>query len=108
MRISGAALASAFSAAPMASDKTPALWIKDPLAILADEAERGIVVQDGRIAELIAAGREPRTPGFQTFDAGAHVVLPGPPTTTMSSPRALKTASISRWPRRNGWACACF
>ena len=77
MRISGAALASAFSAAPMASDKTPALWIKDPLAILADEAERGIVVQDGRIAELIAAGREPRTPGFQTFDAGAHVVLPG-------------------------------
>ena len=61
----------------MASDKTPALWIKDPLAILADGAERGIVLQDGRIVEMVAAGREPRTPGFQTFDAGAHVVLPG-------------------------------
>jgi len=44
---------------------------------LADGAERGIVVQDGRIVEMVAAGREPRTPGFQTFDAGAHVVLPG-------------------------------
>jgi 8-oxoguanine deaminase len=29
------------------------LWIKDPLAILADGAERGIVVEDGRIAELV-------------------------------------------------------
>ena len=28
------------------------LWIKDPLAILADGVERGIVVEDGRIAEL--------------------------------------------------------
>ena len=30
-----------------------ALWIKDPLAILADGAERGIVVQGGRIVELV-------------------------------------------------------
>ena len=35
------------------------LWIKDPLAILADGAERGVVVEDGRIAELVPAGREP-------------------------------------------------
>ena len=35
------------------------LWIKDPLAILADGAERGIVVEDSRIAELVPAGREP-------------------------------------------------
>ena len=35
------------------------LWIKDPLAILADGAERGIVVEGGRIAELVPAGREP-------------------------------------------------
>src|ERR1700757_2536452 len=54
-----------------------AIWIKDPLAILADGAERGIVVQDGRIAELVAGGREPRTVAVKTFDAGAHVVLPG-------------------------------
>ncbi|MGA8649208.1 MAG: amidohydrolase family protein, partial [Xanthobacteraceae bacterium] len=58
-------------------DTSPALWIKDPLGILADGAERGIVVQDGRIVELVAAGGEPRAPAVTTFDAGAHVVLPG-------------------------------
>jgi 8-oxoguanine deaminase len=61
----------------MNSDTSPALWIKDPLGILAERAERGIVLQDGRIVELIAAGREPRSPAVKTFDAGAHVVLPG-------------------------------
>ncbi|MGB7098289.1 MAG: 8-oxoguanine deaminase [Xanthobacteraceae bacterium] len=54
-----------------------ALWIKDPLSIFADGAERGIVVKDGRIAELVPTGREPRTPDVRTFDAGEHVVLPG-------------------------------
>ncbi|AXK80295.1 8-oxoguanine deaminase [Pseudolabrys taiwanensis] len=53
-----------------------ALWIKDPLAILADGAERGVVVADGRIVELVGMGREPRTP-TGTYDAGEHVVLPG-------------------------------
>jgi 8-oxoguanine deaminase len=33
----------------MNSDTSTALWIKDPLAILANGAERGIVVQDGRM-----------------------------------------------------------
>src|SRR5580700_2045295 len=55
----------------------PALWIKDPLAILADGAPRGIVVIDGRIVELVPAGRAPATPNITTFDAAAHVVLPG-------------------------------
>ncbi len=54
-----------------------ALWIKDPLAIFADGAERGVVVKDGRIAELVPAGREPSTPNVKTFDAGEYVVLPG-------------------------------
>jgi 8-oxoguanine deaminase len=54
-----------------------ALWIKDPLAILAESAERGVVVIDGRIAELVPAGRAPATPNVKIFDAGAHVVLPG-------------------------------
>ena len=61
----------------MTSDKPSALWIKDPLAILADGAARGVVVRDGRIVELVAAGRDPATPDVETFDAGAHVVLPG-------------------------------
>jgi hypothetical protein len=43
----------------------------------ANGAERGIVVQDGRMVELVAAGREPRAPAVKTFDASAHVVLPG-------------------------------
>jgi 8-oxoguanine deaminase len=64
-------------AAHMANDKQLALWIKDPLAIFADGAERGMVVQNGRIIELVAAGRSPTTPDVKIFDAGEHVVLPG-------------------------------
>ena len=56
---------------------TEALWIKDPLAILADGAARGVVIADGRIAELVPAGALPSTPVAATFEAGAHVVLPG-------------------------------
>jgi 8-oxoguanine deaminase len=57
--------------------KSTATWIKDPLAILADRAERGVVVQDGRIVELVPAGATPNTPAATTFDAGSHVVVPG-------------------------------
>ena len=56
---------------------TGALWIKDPLAILADGAERGIIVGDGAIVELVGAGKAPQTAGAAVFEAGAHVVLPG-------------------------------
>ncbi len=61
----------------MTKDKQLPLWIKDPLAIFADGAERGVVVQNGRIAELVPAGRNPATPDVKTFDAGTHVLLPG-------------------------------
>jgi 8-oxoguanine deaminase len=61
----------------MTSEPQPPLWIKDPLAILADGAGRGVVVHDGRIAEMVPAGRSPATPNVKTFDAGEHVVLPG-------------------------------
>ena len=54
-----------------------ALWIKDPLAILGDGAERGIVLQNGRIVELVAAGRSPTAPNVEIYEAGEHVVLPG-------------------------------
>jgi 8-oxoguanine deaminase len=57
--------------------ETSALWIKDPLAILADGAERGIVVRDGRIVELVPAGQSPKIIGAKTYEAGEHVVLPG-------------------------------
>ena len=54
-----------------------ALWIKDPLAILGDGAERGIVLQNGRIVELVAAGRSPTAQNVEIYEAGEHVVLPG-------------------------------
>ncbi len=59
------------------NDADAGLWIKDPLAILADGAERGLVVRDGRIAELVPAGRTPTTPDVPIYNAGEHVVLPG-------------------------------
>jgi 8-oxoguanine deaminase len=53
------------------------LWVRDPCAILAEDAARGIVVDSGRIVETVPAGAEPITPGCTVFDAGRHVVLPG-------------------------------
>jgi len=53
------------------------LWIKDPIAVLAEGAERGLVVEDGRIVELVGAGKAPAAPVDETWDAGRHVVVPG-------------------------------
>ncbi|WP_428484954.1 8-oxoguanine deaminase [Rhodopila sp.] len=58
------------------TDSAP-VWIKDPLGILAEGAERGIVIREGRVAEVVPSGAEPVTPGVSVFDAGRHVVLPG-------------------------------
>ena len=52
-------------------------WIKDPLAILAEGAERGVVVSGGRIVELVPRGAEPVTRYAEKFEARRHVVLPG-------------------------------
>lgn len=57
-------------------DQTPAIWIKDPLAVLAEGAERGIVVRNGKIVELVGRGSRPTTQAT-VFEAGEHVVLPG-------------------------------
>jgi 8-oxoguanine deaminase len=54
-----------------------ALWLRDPLDILAPNAARGVVIRDGVIVELVAAGREPVTLVSESFDAGRHVILPG-------------------------------
>ena len=51
------------------------LWIKNPLAILADGSEGGIVVQGSKIVELVRRGRVPTHD--HAFDASAHVLLPG-------------------------------
>ena len=53
------------------------IWIKDPLAILATGAARGLVVEGTRIVELVAVGASPSATVDATFDASRHVVLPG-------------------------------
>jgi 8-oxoguanine deaminase len=53
------------------------LWIKDPLAIFAEGAERGIVVDGSRIVELVGRGKTPGAPVGATFNASRHVVVPG-------------------------------
>ena len=54
-----------------------ALWIKSPLAILAEGAEEGIVIEDGKILELVPRGARPQRVADEIFPAGEHVVLPG-------------------------------
>jgi 8-oxoguanine deaminase len=51
-------------------------WIRDPLAILAEGAERGLVVEGTRIAALVGRGETPERIDA-VFDASRHVVLPG-------------------------------
>ncbi|MNZ32902.1 8-oxoguanine deaminase [compost metagenome] len=58
----------------------PRLWLRNPLAIFTAnglDARGGLVVQDGRIVELVAAGQQPSTPCEQVFDASQHVLTPG-------------------------------
>jgi 8-oxoguanine deaminase len=52
-------------------------WIRHPLACLADGAGGGLVIENDRIAELVASGAEPAAPVATVFDASRHVVLPG-------------------------------
>jgi 8-oxoguanine deaminase len=47
--------------------ETQATWIKDPLGIFAEGAERGIVVRNGRIVELVPAGGQPATADIATL-----------------------------------------
>ena len=53
------------------------LWLRDPMAILAEEAGGGVVVQGSRIVETVASGEAPAAPVDATFDCSRHVVIPG-------------------------------
>ena len=83
------------------------LWIKDPLAILAEGAERGLVVEGTRIVELVPRGGTPAAPVEATFDASRHVVLPGLvnahhhfyQTLTRAHPAAIKRELFPGWSR---------
>jgi 8-oxoguanine deaminase len=50
-------------------------WIRDPIAVLADGAARGLVVDGSRIVELVDG--EPALPCEATFDASRYVIIPG-------------------------------
>ena len=51
-------------------------WIKDPLAIFAEGAARGLVIEGTRISERVGQGETPERIDA-VFDASGHVVLPG-------------------------------
>ncbi len=53
------------------------IWIKQPLAVLAEAAGGGLVIDGGRIAELVPAGGKPSGHVDQVFDASRHVIVPG-------------------------------
>ena len=60
-----------------ALNRAQSVWIKDPIAILAVGAERGVVVREGRIVELVPAGVTPAIDNPAVFEASQHVILPG-------------------------------
>jgi 8-oxoguanine deaminase len=51
-------------------------WIRDPIAVLAEGAARGLVVEGGRIVELVGAAG-PTSPCEVVFEAARHVIIPG-------------------------------
>ena len=53
------------------------IWLKNPLAILGNGAGGGLLLDGGRIVELVQAGRQPAAKPDEVFDASGHVVLPG-------------------------------
>lgn len=56
------------------------IWIKNPQAIFTPDdvdARGGLLVENGKISAVLAAGEVPQTPYDEVFDAREHVVLPG-------------------------------
>jgi 8-oxoguanine deaminase len=51
-------------------------WIRDPIAVLAEGAERGLIIDGPRIVELVGRAG-PVSPYGSTFDASRHVIIPG-------------------------------
>lgn len=53
------------------------IWIKNPLAIYAENAENGIVIKGNTIIELVGDKSKPSVAIDQIYDASNSVVLPG-------------------------------
>ena len=61
----------------MSSKDQSITWIKSPIAILAENAEEGIVIKGQKIIELVPKGQSPKSQIDETYDAGNSVLLPG-------------------------------
>lgn len=56
------------------------IWIKQPKAVFTanqEGAANGVVIQDGKIIELVPTGQQPISEIVETFDASQHALLPG-------------------------------
>ena len=53
------------------------VWLKDPLAILADDAQAGLVIEGQKIVELVPQGQQPHSGYNEIMDCGHLVILPG-------------------------------
>ena len=53
------------------------VWLKNPLAILADSAEGGLVVKGQKVIELVAKGQQPKSSYDEVMECGELVILPG-------------------------------
>ena len=61
----------------MASKDQSIIWIKKPMAVFADNAEGGVVIQGQKIIELIPKDQSPKSQIDEFYDATDSVLLPG-------------------------------
>ena len=61
----------------MSSKTQSIVWIKKPLAVYAENAEAGVVVQGNKILELVSQGQSPKSQIDEVYDASDSVLLPG-------------------------------
>jgi len=53
------------------------IWVKNPLAIFANNSDSGVVIKGHEIIELVGAGKAPLSQIDEVYDASDSVVLPG-------------------------------
>lgn len=54
-----------------------AIWIKNPLAIFAQNSDGGVVIKAQKIIELVPLGASPKSHIDEIYDASSSVLLPG-------------------------------
>ena len=53
------------------------IWLKNPLAILAKNAEGGLVIEGQKIIELVPQGQQPTHAYSEVMECSDLVILPG-------------------------------